>query len=380
MKVRDRHILQYKYLRKTVKPFLKRLFRFEYEEVQCPEGPTLVLVNHVMDLDPALVALSFPQHMYFVASEHVYRLRVISMIIRYLLAPIARVKGRRDARTVAEVFRALKGGSNVCIFAEGNRTFNGETGEILSSTGKMVYKSGANLVTYRIEGGYLTQPRWAKSLRRGHTRGRVVGMYTAETLREMTAEQVNALIVRDLYEDAYARQRENPIPYKGKSLAEDIQIAAYICPHCKQIGTIKSYGSRFSCACGMQGVYTEYGFLEGELLPFTTMIQWDAWQMEELKRIVDAAGSEPIFSSINQNLFMVEPGVRNRLLVNGTLQIYKDRICFEDYVFEFSEISDMAIYGRMTLVFSSKQGNQYEIKSSYPRSACVYYQIYLLMR
>ena len=379
MKVKDRHIFQYRLLRKCFAPLFKHIFRYDCEEVNCPEGPTIILANHVTDFDPALVAISFSRHMYFVASEHVYRLRLVSGILRYLVAPIARIKGRRDARTVAEVFRALKGGSNVCIFAEGNRTFNGLTCNILESTGKMVYKSGANLITYKLEGGYLTQPRWAAQLRPGRMRGYVVGTYSAEELHAMTADEVNTLIVRDLQEDAYARQTENPVPYTCKALAEHIEIAAYICPNCKKIGTIKSHRNTFSCACGLNGKYTEFGFLEGNF-PFITIAQWDAWQVEELACIIKMSGEQPIHENVDQTLYIVEPGVGNRKLVNGTLRIYKNKLCFEDYTFEFSEISDMAIYGRMTLVFSNKQGNQYEIKSAYPRSACIYYQIYLLMR
>lgn len=43
----------------------------------------------------------------------------------------------------------------VCIFPEGNRSFNGLTGDILPTIGRVAGRCGMKLVTYRIEGGYL---------------------------------------------------------------------------------------------------------------------------------------------------------------------------------------------------------------------------------
>ena len=61
------------------------------------------------------------------------------------------------------VMRRLRKGGSVAIFAEGNRSFNGLTGDILPATGKLARSSGASLVTFRFSGGYLSSPRWCGS-------------------------------------------------------------------------------------------------------------------------------------------------------------------------------------------------------------------------
>ena len=144
--------------------FLERKFNLEAEPCDA-EGPCLVVANHVSTWDPILLARSFrktPVH--YVASEHVFRWGLLSRLIEYLLAPIARRKAGSAADTVMKCLRRLKAGQTVCIFAEGEATWDGVNIDIFSATGKMARTSGASLVTYRIEGAYLSRPRWTKKM------------------------------------------------------------------------------------------------------------------------------------------------------------------------------------------------------------------------
>ena len=69
---------------------LHRLYALESEPCAV-EGPCIVISNHVTDMDPFLVAMSFPhKQLYYVASEHIFRIPVASKVIETLLDPIAR--------------------------------------------------------------------------------------------------------------------------------------------------------------------------------------------------------------------------------------------------------------------------------------------------
>ena len=73
MKKYRRHKRYWKIIRAIATPILKTMYKFSCEVYKDLKGPYLVLSNHNTDLDPGLVALSFPQQMYFVASEHITR-------------------------------------------------------------------------------------------------------------------------------------------------------------------------------------------------------------------------------------------------------------------------------------------------------------------
>src|SRR5690554_5945667 len=275
-----RHARAYRIIRPIIAPLLRCLFRLEVQPAPALEGPYLVYANHNYDLDPVFVQLSFKDMLYFVASEHIFRVGLASRLLIYLFDPIPRLKGSTDMGTVRELLRRLRDGKSICIFAEGNRSFNGLTGPIPPSVGKLAKACKVPLVTYKLEGGYFTTPRWAYTLRRGKMRGYVVQVYSAEQLANMTADEVNDVIKADLFEDAYARQDKERIRFKGRRLAEGLETALFICPQCEQIGTLKSRGSEFSCSCGLKTVYDEYGYLNGG--PYRTVTEWDAWQNQQL--------------------------------------------------------------------------------------------------
>lgn len=352
------------FLKKTLGGVIKNIYGFEPVPVDPGKGPYLVLANHNTDLDPALVALSFPSHMYFVASEHVFRKGFVSWLLNYCFAPISRTKGITDASAAMNILRAIRNKANVCLFAEGNRSFNGVTGPIFPATGKLAKATGASLVTYRFEGGYLTTPRWGKSIRKGRMQGRCVHVYTPEELKAMTPEEVNRHIREDIAEDAFARQCPKPVRFRGKGLAEGLENALYFCPKCGRAGTLHSKGDRFFCECGMNVRYTETGFFEGEDAPFSNVRDWDAWQDEKRKSFIDALGEDEIaFSDPNVRLIAVGERHKSRVAETGTLSISKSFLSVGGTRFPLDHVASMGLMGTYKSMFSV-DGAVYELRAA----------------
>ena len=187
----------YKALYPAAKALMKGLLNYEYAPAPQVEGPCLILSNHVTDFDPILVGLSFPEHMYYVAGENVLRMGLLSKLVTRYASIIQRVKGTTDAEAALQILRTLKKGRNVCMFAEGNRTFTGETLPIAPATAKLVKMSRSTLVTYRLKGGYLSTPRWSAHRRKGRMTGGPVGVYSPEELKGMSETEVLDLLKRD---------------------------------------------------------------------------------------------------------------------------------------------------------------------------------------
>lgn len=370
-----RHARAYRIIRPIIAPLLRCLFRLEVQPAPALEGPYLVYANHNCDLDPVFVQLSFKDMLYFVASDHIFRVGLASRLLIYLFDPIPRLKGSTDMGTVRELLRRLRDGKSICIFAEGNRSFNGLTGPIPPSIGKLAKACKVPLVTYKLEGGYLTTPRWAYTLRRGRMRGYVVNVYTPEELEKMSADQVNEAIERDLFEDAYARQAEEKIPFQGRRLAEGLETALFICPVCRQIGQLKSEGSMFFCTCGLKGSYDEFGYLHGA--PYLTITEWDAWQNRRLAEIAHSLGDEPVFTDPGAVLNLIPGDHRTEEISagDGALVMYRDRIVCGTHVFSIEEISDMAVYGRGNIAFTSR-GKHYTITAGRAFCGRKYLELY----
>lgn len=369
-----RHQIFWKIIRFIAPSVLKPLYKYSYELAPKLEPPYLVFSNHNGDLDPALVALSFPQQMYFVASEHVYRAGFASKILRFVFEPIAKRKGTADAVTVMKSIRALREGKNVCIFPEGQKSFNGITGEINIATGKLVKASKASLVTYKLEGGYFTTPRWGKGIRKGKMHGSIVNIYNKEDLEKLSPEEITDLVKKDLYEDAYQKQSQNPIAYKGKNLAEGIEHALCLCPECKQIDTLFSKKNSVFCKnCDFTTSIDIYGYFD-ENCKFKTVLQWDEFQQEELKKLIQEKSSEKsefIFSDDEVTLKTVKAEHQEEIIGTGKFSMFTDKFIFNS-VKDEKEISleipkknivDISMYGKQALVFSDNNGNYYELTS-----------------
>ena len=316
-------------------------------------GPFVVVSNHNTDLDPLLVISAFRQHMYAVGSEHIFRRGFVTALLKFFFDPVARPKGSRATVTAIEMLRRLREGRSLLLFAEGNRSYNGLTMPIEPATGKLLKKAGCSLVTFRLTGGYFTSPRWSgASFRRGRLDGGVVRVYSPEELAAMSAEQVNAAIFADIFEDAYAEQAVRRIRYRGRKLAEGIGTALFLCPRCERVGTVYGRGGEILCPCGLRGTYDEYGDLSGNF-PFTSVRDWDLWQKPRLLARV-RAGSDEVYwtEEADLRLLSVTPRVGAAVVDHGPLSISGRVLRCGGTEIPVAAIQNVSIHGPSALVLT----------------------------
>ena len=363
MKNRKLHVGAWSFLRFALAPFLKLRFNYTYEICDV-EGPCLIMGNHDTNWDPLFLGCAFPKQMYFVASEHIFRWGIVSKILNLFLCPISRLKGTTAGDTAMTILRRLKKGYNVAMFANGSRSFNGISEDILPSTGKLARVSGATLITYRLDGGYFTEPRWNFSgLRRGRIRGRIMGVYPPEVLKKMSVAEVNEVINRDLYVDAYAVQREAMVPFKGKKRAESLESVLCTCPKCGKLDHMRSKGDRFWCeSCGYEVKYDEYGFFRGSDTVYDSVTDWDLAQSDILRSIANSKkDGELIFSDEGLELSVVNPDHSVEKLGSGSIALYRDRFECCGRVFPLEELGGFALHGPVAVNFSHGD-RSYELK------------------
>ena len=358
-----RHQKIYRFLYHLIKYPVRAIFGYTCE-AEALQEPTLVVSNHVTDVDFFFVALGLKgSHTYYVASEHIFRLGWISKVINWLVAPIARRKGTTAMDTAMTMMRKLRAGHSVCVFGEGESTWNGQTIPIYPATATLARVSGKPLKTFRIEGGHLTMPRWGKGIRRGRIHGHVVNTYTPEQLKAMTPDEINEAINRDIYEDAWERQKKQPVRYRCRRRAEAIETALFLCPECKRIGTIHGKRHQVLCECGFKVDMTEYGTFE-PAQPFENIAQWDKWQMECLKN--GDYAPETRLLDVDMTLYRLSEEKGKEQLAQGTLALDGNRLCLGDYSFELDQIGNLALIQKRVIVLTYEDA-YYEIRAAKPR-------------
>ncbi|MDO4982008.1 MAG: lysophospholipid acyltransferase family protein [Eubacteriales bacterium] len=362
--MKDRHSFlckAWKVITRLIRPFVVRRFNLTSEKINV-EGPCIVISNHVCDYDPLLLSQSFPdKQLYFVASEHIFRLGFVSRLLEYFLAPIPKRKASLGTDTVMSCLRHLKAGHSVCIFAEGDASWDGLTHRVFPATGKLVRNSGASLITYKLEGAYLSRPRWRTKISRGKVYGHMVRVYSPEELKAMKPEEITEAINSDIYEDAWARQKEEQTVYNCPNPADNIEQALFMCPKCAKVGTVSGSGKRVFCtACGFETFFDELCFFDPPE-PFENIAQWDKWQHENIIPNEEITGV--LFGDDDLTLNEISGDHSETALCTGRLCAYTDRMEICDHSFTLSDISMMAMVQKKSLLFSHCS-KYYEVKAS----------------
>jgi hypothetical protein len=389
----------------SLRPFLRISFHlaFRYRAIPAPRlergQPAFILANHNCAWDPFFIAISFKRAIYYIASDHIFRLGFISSIIRFLVDPIPIVKSQIDLRTLRQVRLVIKEGGIVGLFPEGNRSFNGLLGWIPPATGKLVKQLGCPLLLFKIHGGYLSTPRWSRYSRKGKMCGEVVRTLAPQEIAALTPDEINHLIRDTLATDAYSEQRSEAVLFIGKRLAEYLERALFICPRCRAMATLYSQADYFTCTCGLRVKYGQTGFFEpidewskqqaqqGSFLD--SVAAWDIWQRQTLIAKVDEPGaidwhgSQAIFTDENEQLFNCERARRSTPIDQGSLVLYSDRLVFQgqhkQHHFPLAEIDRMVVHGPQTLQFNTRGGLFLEVHSKKSRSAYKYVLLFHLL-
>lgn len=347
--MKKRHVFFYKVARVLVILFAKIRFGYKFQVAKDLPENYIVISNHATDYDVLFVAASFKRMMYIVGSSHISRWGLASKLLEFCFAPIMRYKGAAATSAVKEMAKKAKKGANVCLFAEGVRTWDGITCPIAPATAKLIKSMGCGLVTYKITGGYFVSPMWAgATVRRGKLHGTPVSVLTKEQLQGMSNEEVYELLKNDLYEDAYERQKATPQRYRGKNLAEGMENLLFVCPECGELDSFSSEKDKVVCEkCGLTFTYDEYGMLKGA--PFENLRDFAEWQYGKVEEHV----ANNVVYEANHAILKVLKQQEESLLTEGSVTFSKESVTCGNVKIPMESITDLAMHGRRAVVFTA---------------------------
>ena len=349
----------YAFCRTFVGPFVNIILHITYKSCKVRSRTFLCLGNHTQNLDPALMVIGTRRHMRFVANASLTR-----GIAGFFLNPLFGIIG---------------------MFPEGNRSWDGETEYISPRTAALVKDTGVALLTYRLTGGYLLKPRWADHKRRGPMRGELVHEYTPEELAGMTVEEVYAAICRDLRVNAYEEQAASGALYRGKALAEGLQYAAYLCPHCLRFGTVETRGNWLTCSCGLTAKYLETGsFEKGMYMPFDNFAEWNRfqkrWVHEHCAELRQQTAEPIVHDDGCFKLTLKKDGVFTHLSDKASVAMYGDRLelSYEGHheVFRIGDITGYGTFLSRSMYFNCGPSLRYQLIATKPVSTLKYYALW----
>ena len=362
----------------VIGPWMRNKFDFSHDDFEPAdiEGPVLVAINHACAYDPILLGIAFRNKpLTFIASEHILRMKTWGPVLDRHFSLIPHQKGAKSSRTALVAMKRIKRGESIFLAAEGEQTWDGRSMPVMPYTGKLVKGSGATLVTYMLEGGYLSAPRWSMETRKGKVYGHMVNVYSPDTLKEMSDEEVEAAIAKDLWFDTWEWQKtrpEGPVRFRCKvGFAEGLERDVFTCPECGAFGTLRSSGDNIGCSCGFKVRMTDTGFFE-PAVPVETIVDWEKLDREALtarmKELRENGSAEEtlIFADDNVTLVSIGDDHAEEEAAHGKVAlIYKEKnfvLTISGHQFSVPGISNMTMVLAARVVFSDESG-YYELRS-----------------
>ena len=256
----------YDILHKLGGALIRLRMKAEYDTAgaDLPEGAALYVSNHPSQLDYFLTAkLAAPRRVGLIANEYFFR-KGIAKRGMTAIGTIPKKLFIEEPSVILKARRLVKAGYSVYLAPEGRMSVAGVPYPIVSSTGAFARFLGVPMVTLRVEGAYLNRPKWRSAAIRQKVRISVRHVYSAEELKAMTPEEVNAAIREDISCDDFAFAREEGLAYLSGRKAAGLAQVLYRCPVCGELYALEEKGNALVCrSCGLKLAFDrQYGFEE----------------------------------------------------------------------------------------------------------------------
>lgn len=343
-------------LRATFGRYLKKRFHVNInnEQIKGLKPPYLIISNHVGAWDPFLLSMGVPDPIYFVISDAHFRHFWLKQVLK-LVGGIPKSKQIADSGTIRAILSVIKSKGVVGLYPEGARNWDLKNIPVSYPTAKLIKNLKVPVVSTVMEGAGLTKPRWARSSRSGCINLNYTLLLTPEQIVEMSTDEIYQKVVEGIRLNEYDWQEKNRMPFRGKNLAEYLDMFLVVCPRCKSLCSLFSHGNTLSCThCGYAVEYDEYGYFSTDAEPFFLNPQtWSEWQTSWLYELFSnseyTSGEKALFSDVKTKLFTGKR--RGRLRQYnwlGKVELFFDRIVFtpekgKDYVFPIDQITGVNV-------------------------------------
>lgn len=270
----------------------KKLHKVQLEKVNMDgvEPPYLLLCNHNSFYDFYIMTACIAPH------TGNYPAAVDDFIGREFwlrnLGGIPKRKFAVDIGIVRTARKIVKKGEMFGLYPEARYSLCGVTEVIPDAVGQLAKFLGVPVVTFKMMGHHIYNPYWNTRMFRWllPTQAVMTQLFTAEELKNTSAEEVNAKIREALYNDDWRWQSENRVAVKNINRAKGLHNVLYQCPACHTEYEMASKGAKIFCKhCGKRWTLNHFGELNADngSTEFKFPSDWYKWEREQVKKEVD---------------------------------------------------------------------------------------------
>ena len=215
-----------------------------------PDAPFIVVCNHGTFFDPWIIGTYSKTPFAYMTNDDGFRGKGITPWYLKSIGAFPKKKGASDFKAMKTTMELLRDNYPVCIFPEGQTTWDGETQLIYRGIEKIIKKLEVSVVTIHLQGNFLVKPWWAATKRKGSISVNIK-VIDKETVKTMTTDQIFDIIKTSIYQNDIKDPRNSTIPFRGTMLAEGLERLVWICMDCGCEDSLVTEGDTITCtSCG----------------------------------------------------------------------------------------------------------------------------------
>lgn len=376
---------RHKIVTAIIRPIFKLHFKVKYNlKVKVFKDlnyPALILSNHVTSLDPFIVGSYFKQPLYYMASTDLFQHLFVGKIIKFLVNPIPKMKSKKsDLTAIKSCIKVAKENGTICIFPEGNRTVTGKLGNVDKSIAKLAKSLKLPIILFNIHGGYGTEPRWGKGVRKGKMQCEIKKVLSYDEYKDMDLDELYDVIIENLSVDDLNYYNN----YKSKKSAMYLERILYVCPICNSFHSLKSKGNNIRCnSCGLEATYKNDLTFSSTNKEFNinNVSEWYEYQLFKIKQM---QYNENTCIYEEDTYLMIPRMFKSKKKIGyGKIRIFSDRFEFcsknKKYVFDFANIEAVTYLGKkkMNIYYD---GNTYQLYNQVNSNFLKYVHMYYIQK
>lgn len=130
------------------------------------QGPFFLIANHQSVLDPILVQANCPRPVHSLTKSSQFSSGTVFAWFLLRINAIPTRRYRVDPQVVRTVLRLLERGEAVCIYPEGERSWDGTLQPLRRGTVRLILKAGVPVIPCGVKDSFNAWPRWSRRPRR----------------------------------------------------------------------------------------------------------------------------------------------------------------------------------------------------------------------
>lgn len=299
-----------------------------------PKPPFIMVANHGTFFDPWLIGRYSMAPVHYMCNDDAWRAGPVTCTYLDYIGAFPKKKGGVDYTSIKTTLKLLAAGRPVCIFPEGQTSWDGETQLIYRGMERLIKKARVPVVLFNLCGNFLIKPWWAETRRRGRV---LISLRVLDEkrVRDLSDDELFDTIRRGVYHNDIKDERNLEARFSGHDLTAGLERFVWMCMHCGAGDRLVTNGDDITCeACGgswRMDAHCRFSALSDGFTTLADLMDWSTMHKEKVKaRIAECPVGEELTTSDEVMLRTVmDDGYTFVDRARGTLRVNSERLSFE---------------------------------------------------